>query len=270
MQTRIKGQADKGLKPLVRDENRQRPAFFVQLVDLALIELTNWRWSWRSMLITGMLAPLLSMAALSVFGRDSGQRSLTYILTGNVVLALLFETQNRVQGHFMFMRFQGTLDYFASLPIHKYALILAVVAAFLILSLPSLTVTVVVGSLLLGVPLAPSPLLLIVVPLCAIPLAGIGALIGTSVRTPQEGNSLSMALTLVMLGLGPVIIPPDRLPPLMLAAPRLSPATYAASAMRQVLLGPVTGQMAVDLAALAGFSVVTFALAGCKMDWRER
>jgi ABC-2 type transport system permease protein len=35
---------------------------------------------------------------------------------------------------------------------------------------------------------------------------------------------------LVMLGLGPVLIPPDRLPGIMLILGRLSPATYAASA----------------------------------------
>lgn len=222
------------------------------------------------MLVTGMVAPLLSMAALGVFARDSGPDALAYILTGNVVLALMFETMNRVQGHFVYMRTQGTLDYFASLPIRKYALILAVALAFLALSLPSLLVTMLAGAALLGVRLAPSPLLLAVIPLCAIPLAGVGALIGAAVRNPQEGNALTMILTFVMLGLGPVIVPPDRLPPLALALGRLSPATYAASAMRQALLGPATAQIEVDLAALAAFSVVTFALTGRKMDWRQQ
>jgi ABC-2 type transport system permease protein len=109
----------------------------------------------------------------------------------------------------------------------------------------------------------------IVIPLSAIPMAGIGALIGSSARTPQEAGSLSLLLTLVMVGLGPVVIPPDRLPGFMLILGKLSPATYAASALRQALLGPVGDQIIVDLAALVGFGLVAFWLVGQKMDWRQ-
>ena len=67
----------------------------------------------------------------------------------------------------------------------------------------------------------------------------------------------------------PMVIPPDRLPDIMLFLGQFSPATYAASALRQALLGPVSGQIAVDLAVLAGVSVVIFWLVGRKMDWRQ-
>ena len=67
-----------------------------------------------------------------------------------------------------------------------------------------------------------------------------------------------------------MVIPPDRLPDVVLVLGRFSPATYAASALRQALLGPVTGQIVGDLAALAGFGVVIFVLVGRKMDWRHR
>jgi ABC-2 type transport system permease protein len=249
--------------------SRRQPSLLTQLVDLFLIELTNWRWSWRSMLITATVAPLLSTLALGVFGRDSGQETLVYILTGNVVLALMFGNLNNVEGHFGYMRFNGILDYFATLPIQKHVLILAVLLSFFLLSLPSLAITVLLGSLLLGVPVTFSPVLLIVVPLCAIPMAGIGALIGASTRTQHEAGSLSLIVTMVMTGLGPVVIPPNRLPKVTLFLGRFSPATYAASALRQALLGPLTGQIVLDLAFLAGFTVIVFWLVGRKMDWRQ-
>jgi ABC-2 type transport system permease protein len=242
----------------------------VQLVDLFLMEFTNWRWSWRSMIILGMIAPLASILALGVFARDSGQEALTFVLSGNVVLALMFENLDKVQSHFGFMRFQGTLDYYATLPIQKHAVILAVVCAFLLLSLPSLAVTILLGSLVLDVSLHLSPVILIVVPACAIPMAGIGALIGTSARTPQEAGSFSLLVTVVMLGLGPVVIPPDRLPDIMLVLGHLSPATYAASALRQALLGPVTAKIVLDLVVLVGFAAGTFWLVGREMDWRQK
>jgi hypothetical protein len=50
----------------------------------------------------------------------------------------------------------------------------------------------------------------------AIPMAGIGALIGNSARTPQEAGSISFLVTFLMFGLGPVVIPPERLPGVVL------------------------------------------------------
>ncbi|MFH7028024.1 MAG: ABC transporter permease [Heteroscytonema crispum UTEX LB 1556] len=89
-------------------------------------------------------------------------------------------------------------------------------------------------------------------------------------KAPEEGGSLSLLVTMVMLFIGPVIIPQNRLPDIMLFLGRLSPATYAASALRQTLLGPMTAQVAVDIVALVGFSLLTFWLVGFKLDWRSR
>jgi ABC-2 type transport system permease protein len=248
---------------------RKQPSFLVQLVDLCLIELTNWRWSWRTLIITGTLTPLLGIVALGIFARDSGREALAYVLTGNTVLALMFGNMDNVQSHFAYMRFMGALDYFATLPVRKHILILAVVLSFLLLSLPSLAATMLLGSLLLAVPIAPNAAILVVVPLCAISMASVGALIGVSARTPQESGSLGLLVTLVMTGLGPVMIPPARLPGFMLFLGRFSPATYAASALRQTLLGPLTERIILDLAVLAGVTGVLFWLVGRRLDWRQ-
>jgi ABC-2 type transport system permease protein len=95
-------------------------------------------------------------------------------------------------------------------------------------------------------------------------------MIGCSVREPSQGGALNLLVTIVMSALGPVVIPPSRLPRAMLLLGRLSPATYAASAFRQSLLGPMTGQIVVDLAVLSGVAVVLFWLVGRTMDWRQR
>jgi len=245
-------------------------SFWSQVVDLFLIELTNWRWSWRSIMLFTIIAPLLTMLGLSVFAKDSGLEALSYILTGNVVLAIMFGPMEKVQSHFLFMRTMGTLNYFATLPIRKQALILAVLSAFFFMTLPSVLITIFVGSWLLSVPLTISPFLALVLPICTLPLAGIGALIGTSANTPAEGGTLNTLFTFIMLGLGPVIFPPDRLPAWLLIVGKISPATYAASAMRQTLLGPVTVQLAVDLGVLALMGLLTFWVAGRKMDWRQK
>lgn len=250
--------------------NRTEHAFLTQLWDVLLMELSNWRWSWRTLVLTSTITPLLGIVGLGVFSRGGGQETLAAILTGNVVLALMFGTMDKVQSRFVFMRVVGTLDYYATLPIRQATLILASVLSFLLLSLPSVVVTIVIGSLLLGLPLHLNPLILLVVPLCAVPLSAVGALIATYARTPEESGALSLLATFIQLGLGPVVVPASRLPQALIIAGHFSPATYAASALRQTLLGSVTAELLLDLAVLVAVSIVIFWLVGRKLSWRQR
>jgi ABC-2 type transport system permease protein len=251
------------------DRRRHQASAFSQLVDLFLIELSNWRWSWRSMIITGTLAPVFSILALGVFAQDSGRETLAYVLTGNMVISLMFGNMDNVQSHFTFLRFYGALDYFATLPIRKHNLILAVVLSFLLLSLPSLVTTMLIGALVLRLPIVFHPLILVTIPACAISLSGVGALIGVSVRNRYQSGAYSLIITMVMAGLGPVVVPPDRLPGLLLLLGRLNPATYAASALRQVVIGPVTGRLALDGAVLLGWTILVLGVVSRTLDWRQ-
>ncbi|MCB0122581.1 MAG: ABC transporter permease, partial [Caldilineaceae bacterium] len=79
----------------------------------------------------------------------------------------------------------------------------------------------------------------------------------------------SFVVSLLLSVLGPVMIPPDRLPEILVWLGYLSPATYAASALRQVVIGPVSGWILVDLIALAGTSTGLLWWVERKMSWRE-
>jgi len=246
----------------------KKQPLLVQLINLALIEITNWRWAWRSLLVAGTLTPILSMLAFGVFATGNVARS--YVLIGNIVLSLVFGTLENVQGHLIYLRIQGSLDYFATLPIRRHVLLLAMVMCFFAMSLPSLLVSTIIGVFYLNVHLAISPLVIIVIPLCATAMTGVGAIIGTSVRTPESGAAIALLVTGLLLSLGPVVIPPDHLPAVLITLGHISPSTYAASALRQTLLGPCTGELIVDVCWLLVFSVLTLALAANKMDWRHK
>ena len=114
------------------------------------------------------------------------------------------------------------------------------------------------------------PLLLVVLPACAISLSGVGALIGVSVRNRHGASAYSLVVTMVMAGLGPVVVPPDRLPAVLMTLGWLNPATYAASALRQAVIGPLTGRIVLDLAALIGWTVLIFSLVNRVLDWRQK
>lgn len=249
---------------------RQRAQPFpIQLFDLTLMQLANWRWSWRANLLTAIVAPILSTLALGMFARGDPE-GLAYILTGNMVMSLLFGTFDRVASHFAYMRIVGRLAFFATLPITRAALILATVTAFLLLSLPAVLVTLVAGSLILEVPLALSLWVAAAIPLIGVSLCGLGALIGIIVRTPEEVGNLSSLITFLMMGAGPVVIPPDRLPAVLRVIGYASPATYAASALRQAVLGwPDRIPLGVDLLVLLAFLAGSLWLVGQRMDWRQ-
>jgi energy-coupling factor transporter ATP-binding protein EcfA2 len=85
----------------------------------------------------------------------------------------------------------------------------------------------------------------------------------------DNGAGKSTLVTFSMLGLGPVLIPPDRLPDFMNTLGRFSPATYAASALQQALLGPVTSRIWVDVVILGVLGGLIFWFVGKKMDWRQ-
>ncbi len=240
----------------------------IQLIDLVLIELSNWRWSWRSILVVGACVPLFGMIGLSIYARDLGPEALNIIFSGSLVMSLMLGNLGNIQSHVVFMRFQGTLEYFATLPIHKHTLMLAIIIAFFLLSLPALLMLLVIGSALLRISLAPHPLLLLVMPLCVLPMSAIGALIGVSVGSPQQGSSLSVLTAFLFGGLGPVLFPPERLPEILRLIGVINPAARASSALRQTLIGPLDQQIALDLAILFGFTLCVFYVVGKKLDWR--
>ncbi len=245
--------------------------FRIQLLDVTLMQLTNWRWSWRGVLITSVIAPVVTTVSLGIFAQSSGPAVLGHVMTGNIVLSLLFGTVGTVSSNFAYMRATGILDYFATLPVYRTTLILASVLAFLALSLPPALLTLILGSLILQVPVVVSPLIVVVLPLISMALCGLGALIGLLGRAPEEVNSVSTLATFALVAIGPVIIPAERLPGIIQAIGLFSPATYAASALRQVVLAQADRlSLGLDLVVLCGVMLVLLWLVGQRLDWRQK
>lgn len=94
----------------------------------------------------------------------------------------------------------------------------------------------------------------------------IGTIVSVAARTSEEAQPYSQALLFLFLALGPVLIPSESLPIFM----RVNPATYGASALRHVLLGPIDTRLWVDISLLTGLSVISLYLVDRKMAWRHQ
>jgi ABC-2 type transport system permease protein len=243
--------------------------FLTQLVDLTLIQLSNWRWGWGNMVIAGTILPIFSMISLGFFAQERGPEAITYIYVGSLIIALLFSHMGRVAANFSYMRVNGSLNFLATLPIHRHTFMLATLLSFFIIFLPSLLITILLGAAFLSVPLHPHVLVILILPLISMPLAAFGALMGASSRRIEDAVLFSQIAMLTLVAVGPVMVPPDQLPEVVIVLGRLNPATYAVSALKQVLVGPVSGQLAWDVAFLLVFTLGSLWLASRLMDWRE-
>lgn len=137
------------------------------------------------------------------------------------------------------------------------------------MALPGLLVTLLAGLFYLDLPLHFHPLLLVILPLAALPLSGLGALIGVSVTPSDQAMAISNVLTLILMALGPVILPADQMPPWLVATGWVSPASYAASALRQTVMGPLTPRLWLDIGVMVLMAGVSYWMVGKRMSWRE-
>lgn len=247
------------------------PSPWAQLLELCHKELLNWRWGWRPLVLTGIIVPVIFMTLLgNVASPQADTDRLAHILCGNLIIALMFTNMRRMASRFAWMRDMGTLDYYATLPVQRWLIVVAVLAAFFLLSLPAHVVTLVYGVIFLQVALQRHPLFFVVLPLTALALAGLGAYIGVAARTSEEAQTYSQACLFLCMALGAVLMPQGSLPGGLRLAGWFNPATYGASALRQTLLGPITWQLGLDLVLLAGVSALFLSLVHRKMAWPDR
>lgn len=236
---------------------------------IARMQLTNVRWAWRSMLVVGVLTPALWLIAVRFLraGEDDPS-SLQYLVAGNAVLALMFEVNNRTSGNLAFLKETGGLEFLRSLPTSRFAVVFGTIVAFSLLALPGASVAIVLGNALLGTGVNLNvPLLLVTVVVSAFGLAGLGATIGILSRTNEGASSLSLATTLLLLFLGPVMVASDRIPYPLVCLGFANPSVHAAFLFRQALFGTddLTG-VAVSLVFLTLFAVVTNVISQVALD----
>lgn len=248
--------------------NRPQP-WLNQLISIFTMELMNWRWSWRFTITIGLIAPLIFTIMIGAMAQTATDETVAYWLTGNIILSLMFTNLSRMANRFAFMREVGSLDYFATLPIHRSALVTGVLSSFFLISLPAVVATILFSGYYLDIHFQLHPLIVLVLPLVGVALAGTGAFIGVTARSQDEAVTYGQVVSLLLLILGPVMIPPDRLPPILQIVGWFSPATYGGSALRQVLLGPLTWRFVLDVAALIAITAGFLWLVGRRMDWRQ-
>lgn len=175
------------------------------------------------------------------------------VVAGSTVLVVGFVALNLLAQHLGALRASRALDYYGTLPVSPVAVVLGMTAAYASFTVPGAVGTAVFGALLYQLPLTHLWILLLVLPLSAAALAGLGALLGLLAPRPELATMAGQLGMSAVLFLG--VIPAGRLPALIRPARAVLPSSYAVDAFADTLRGHVAwASVTVDLlvCAIAG------------------
>ncbi|MEO3814905.1 ATP-binding cassette domain-containing protein [Sphaerisporangium sp. B11E5] len=251
---------------LVRTAVRRRGR---ELSQLWLEQMMGARTTWAWTALFGVVMPLAMVFGMTKIGTGLTDReSLLYIISGATVFALATENVNNLAQRVGMLKAEGTIIYYASLPISKVSFISALMLSRLLLITPGLVTPMVAGALMYDLDLAPSALMLLVLPLAALSMASLGMMIGSLFARVDVIAIVTNILVFALLLIAPVMIPSDALPAPLRAVGWLLPPTYAADALRRSMAGDLGLALTTDLVVLAGMALLGLTVSARWLRWR--
>ncbi len=194
---------------------------------------------------------------------DPGSRYIDFLLPGLIGMGLMSSGLWGVGYTIVDMRTRKLIKRLVATPMKKRDFLLAFVLVrglFLVVELP---VLIGFGNLVFGVPLRGSvALVLAIATLGSLMFAGIGVLVASRAENTQTMNGLVNLVTLPMFVASGSFFSSSRFPAAVQPVLRVLPLTALNDALRAVMLeGAGPAQIAVPIAIMLGWGVVSFALA---------
>ncbi len=192
-----------------------------------------------------------------------------YSIVPGLIALILFQTATSLTALAIVReRERGTMEQLIVTPIRSWELILAKITPYILVSFADTLLILVLGTLIFGVPIRGSIILLFAMTgLYLLPTLGYGLVISTIARTQQQAQLMVMPLMLPAMMLSGYIFPIASLPIVLQYVGALLPTTYFIYIMRAVVIkGVGIGLILPQILALSIFAV---ALLGLAM-WRFR
>jgi len=225
---------------------------------LMLIQLARLRTSWRPYLIVSSVMPLgIAVLLRAVMDNPEQVEDFgTQIVAGCAVLAIAMTAVVMLAQRVAWLKENGVLDYYATLPVSRTAVVGAVLLSFAIFSLPGTIVVVILGAELFDLSPAALWAAVPVWGLGSFALSGLGIAIGFGAPDEQLAGMYSNLAMMAVLFLG--ILPPDRIPGWLGPVRAVLPSTYAVDALKPGLQGVLSTTMGLDLLVLTAFGAISF------------
>lgn len=238
---------------------------------LFVMELKAWRRNWGWSVGLSALYPLSLLWFLRLSGAVTSPERATQAMAGSLVFAVVLNAIVGLGQELSAFRDSGSLDFYATLPIPRASLILAILARTMVLTLPSVLVVASIGSWWLGTGLSVStalafPILLVT----ALALSSLGALIGFQSPSARAANFITQAAYTIVVFVSPAMLPLETLPSALQVAAVCLPTTYAARALGSLLSpNPDFYLIGKEVAVLGLFAAVSLGLISRHLTWRQ-
>jgi ABC-2 type transport system permease protein len=205
----------------------------------------------------GILFPFAFVLAFAI--RNPGD--VHELVPGLLALTLLFGTSSMEAIVIVFERRIGSLERLLLAPIRLPALLAGKLLGGMVFGLTVTLVVLLIVLFVFGAAGIQWVLLLLALVFSAAAFAALGAFVSVAVREVFEAQTLANFIRFPMMFLGGIFVPIAALPPVLQVIAHLLPLTYSVEALQVALSGGSPTTAAIDLIALAAFTVVLFGLA---------
>ncbi|NBD26880.1 ABC transporter permease [Paenibacillus glycinis] len=252
----------------VRDGGLRR--WRTELSILFRIQFAIIRDSWVWVVLMATLLPLAMILFMNFFMENPTPETMVRILAGNLIFGVIVMGLNSMGQEISWQKHQGHFTFYASLPISKLNFVIANMLRGLMSTLPSFIILGAIGQYVLGVEIHYSWGLPVVVLLSMSSVVGAGVALGFWSPSHQLTNVLAQSLMMVVSFLSPVMVEMSSLPPFVQWISYLLPTTYAADAMRAMLLGGWNTGVLADCLIMLGFTAASVVLINRLVNWRVK
>ena len=186
-----------------------------------------------------------------------------FVAPGIMAMVVMMSLMTGLPHAISYEKDMGTLDGMLVAPTSRWAIILGKVMAQTTRGLVQGFIILLLSVLLFGVVIHGSILLVVLLILLTVfSFVGLGILITAFADKEETATMVMMTLMFPMMFLSGVFFPIQQMPSFMQSLANFLPLTYAASAMRKVMvLGAGTGAIITDVLVLAVFGIVLLAIA---------
>jgi ABC-2 type transport system permease protein len=205
----------------------------------------------------GILFPFAFVLAFAI--RNPGDVRL--LVPGLLGLTVLFGTSSMEAIVIVFERRIGSLERLFLAPVSLPAILAGKMLGGMAFGLAVAAVVLIISLAVFGLQAINWTLLILALLLAAMAFSAMGAFVSVAVKEVFEAQTLANFIRFPMMFLGGIFIPVAEMPPALQVVAHLLPLTYAVDALRIALSGGPLSSGVVDLAALAGFTILFFSLA---------
>jgi ABC-2 type transport system permease protein len=245
--------------------------FFIDLKFLWLEQMLEVRRTWYWFVVFSLVLPITMVFGFARIGSGlTDYDSLLYIISGSAIFSVTNEGLYTLAVRIGTMKKEGTLVYYASLPISKTAFLIAILLSRMVITFPGMIAPVVIGTWLYDVSFEWSLWILILLPLAALSLSNIGMALGVFVSNLELVQIIVNLLLFVLVLAGPIFSPLEALPLPFQVLSYFLPPTYAAAAFRAALSSSIDLHFYLNLLVLIVMTIAGFTLSTRLMRWRVR